>query len=259
MKLRSPLFRPQFLFAAGCAFLLASAATAPAQAVRFSIGRGTPQEGTFVGTDASGVKLKVGGQVIALPPSAFGTFEMVAPPEYAAGYTAFSTRDYPAALTKIKSVTDRFKGLPTAWAQYATTLLGDIYLATDDLDKAEAAYNDAKRLYSTAGTPSAVSEVGPALIAVRKKDYATAKAKVEPIIAEALSEKSPPPAKAMAYSKAFLVSGEVKEAEGNLPGALEDYLRTVTIFHHDPAAVSIAQEQADKLRADAKEQPITVP
>jgi hypothetical protein len=129
----------------------------------------------------------------------------------------------------------------------------------DDLPKAEAAYGDAKRLYAAAAGGSSVADVGPALVAARKKDYATAKAKIEPIITEALAEKSPSPAKAMAYSKAFLVSAQVKEAEGNLPGALEDYLRTVTIFYHDPAAVSVAQEQADKLRARSKDNPITVP
>ncbi len=259
MKLRSPLFRPQILFAAGCALLLALGPTASAQAVRFAIGRGAPQEGTFVGTDATGVKIRVAGQVISLPPSAFGTFEMAPPVEYGAGVRAFITGEHAVALTKIKSVTDRFRGLPTSWAQYATTLLGDIYLATDDIAKAESAYNDAKRLYPSAVGSSAVAEVGPALVAVRKKDYDTAKAKVEPIIAEALAAKSASLPQQMAYSKAFLVSGEVKEAEGNLQGALEDYLRTVTIFHHDPAAVSLAQERADKLRAAAKDSPITVP
>jgi hypothetical protein len=259
MKLRSPLFRPQILFAAGCALLLVLQATAGAQAVRFKMRGGAVQEGTFVGTDATGVKIKSAGGNISLPPSAFESFEMAPPPEYKQGYDALTARDYPAALTKIKSVTDKFKGLPTPWAQYAMNLLGDIYLAMDDLPKAEAAYGDAKRLYPAVAGGSSVADVGPALVAVRKKDYATAKAKIEPIITEALAEKSPPPAKAMAYSKAFLVSAQVKEAEGNLPGALEDYLRTVTIFYHDPAAVSVAQEQADKLRARSKDNPITVP
>ena len=44
---------------------------------------------------------------------------------------------------------------------------------------------------------------------------------------------------------------------GNFSEALEDYLRTVTLFYHDPAAVSVAQERADALRKDHKE--VTVP
>lgn len=220
---------------------------------------GAVQEGTFVGTDATGVKVKVAGRDISLPPSAFETFEMAPPPEYKQGYDAFTARDYATAAAKIKSVTDKFKGLPTAWAQYAVNLLGDIYIELNDLPKAEAAYNDVKRLYPAAAGGSTVAEVGPALVAFRKKDYATAKAKVDPVITEALADKAPPQTKAMAYSKAFLVSGQIKEAEGNLSGALEDYLRTVTIFYHDPAAVTLAQEQADKLRARSKDNPITVP
>ena len=43
--------------------------------------------------------------------------------------------------------------------------------------------------------------------------------------------------------------GEIKENEGNLPGALEDYLRTVTLFYYDRVAVAAAQERADALRA----------
>lgn len=217
------------------------------------------QQGNVLGADAKGVKIQVGAQTITLPPSAFDAFDMAPPPEYRQGYDAFTAREYATALVKIKSVADRYKGLPTAWAQYATNLLGDIYLAMDDLGGAETAYNDAKRLYSAPGGASAIAEVGPALIAVKKKDYATAKAKIEPIVEEALKEKTVPPAKAMAYSKAFLVSAQVKEAEGNLPGALEDYLRTVTVFYHDPAAVIVAQEQADALRARDKDHPITAP
>lgn len=217
------------------------------------------QQGTVVGADAAGVKIQVGAQTISLPPSMFESFDMAAPPEYRQGYDAFTARDYPAAQARIKSVVDKYKGLPTAWAQYAATLLGDIYIALNDLGKAETAYSDARRLYPAAAGAGATAEIGPALIAVKRKDFAAAKSKVAPIIAEALKEKAAPPAKAMAYSKAFLVSGQVKEAQDDLPGALEDYLRTVTIFYQDPAAVTVAQEQADALRARDKEHPIIVP
>jgi tetratricopeptide (TPR) repeat protein len=259
MKLRSPLFRPQILFAAGCALLLAFQASADAQAVRFKIRGGALQEGTFLGTDATGVKLKVAGRDLSLPPAMFESFEMPAPDDYAVGARAFVNRDYPTALAKIKSVVDKFKGLPTVWAQYATGLLGDIYLALDDLPKAEAAFNDAKRLYPSAGGGSAVAEIGPARILIKQRKFGEAKAKIDPITSEALQQKAVPPAKQMAYSQAFVASGQIKEAEENFSGALEDYLRTITIFYHDPAAVALAQEHAETLRARSKDHPITVP
>ncbi|MEI9893381.1 MAG: hypothetical protein WDN28_05630 [Chthoniobacter sp.] len=90
-----------------------------------------------------------------------------------------------------------------------------------------------------------------------RQDYETAKQKLEPITDAALKDKVIAPVNAVAYSQAFLVSGQVKEATGNLPGALEDYLRTVTLFYYDRVAVASAQERADALRAAHPE--VTVP
>lgn len=215
------------------------------------------QQGVVLGASPAGVQIQIGTQTLTLPPAMFESFQMAAPPEYAKGYQAYSAGDFAKALVLIKSVTDRFKGLPTEWAQYASGLLGDIYVATGDFAKAEAAYNEFKKLYAASGSPS--SEVGLARIAVAKKDLAAAKTKLEPITTEALQQKTIAPAKALAYSQAFLVSGEVKEAEGNLQGALEDYLRTVTVFYHDRNAANTAQQKADALRAQDTEHPLTAP
>ncbi|MGB8166307.1 MAG: hypothetical protein WCF18_02380 [Chthoniobacteraceae bacterium] len=222
-------------------------------------GSAVVQQGQVVGASASGVQIKIGAQMITLAPGMFESFQMPPPPEYGNGYQAYTAGELPKALALIKSVTDRFKGLPTDWAQYATGMLGDIYVATGEYDKAEAAYNDFKKLYQAAGGSSPTSEVGLARIAVAKKDLAGAKARLEPIITAALAEKTVPPAKQLAYSQAFLVSGQLKEEEGNLQGALEDYLRTVTLFYHDPSAVTAAQQKADALRSRDKDHPVTVP
>ena len=61
----------------------------------------------------------------------------------------------------------------------------------------------------------------------------------------------------LAFSTLFVVDqrqfavvyalGEIKENEGDLSGALADYLRTVAVFYHDSSAVSAAQERANAL------------
>jgi tetratricopeptide (TPR) repeat protein len=179
---------------------------------------------------------------------------MPPPPELAQAQSAFAAKDYKRALALATQVADKFKGMPTDWAQLATGMTGDIHVAMNDLAKAEAAYKEFQRLYPGGGSVQA--DVGIARIAASKKDFATARQKLEPIAAQALKEKIVPRNNAFAFSQAFLVLGQVKEAEGNATGALEDYLRTVTIFHHDPAAVSAAQERAAALR---KEQKVAVP
>lgn len=263
MKLSSPFRLHQLLSALGTALLLGSQAIAQAPAgpqVTFRTkGSPTVQQGTLVGASPAGIAIRIGAQTMTMPATNFEAIQMAPPPEYAAGYQANTAGDTAKALGLIKSVADRFKGLPTEWAQYATGMLGDLYVAAGDFDKAEAAYADFKKLYQTAAGGSPTSDVGLARIAVAKKDYETAKTKLEPITAEALKEKNIPANKAIAYSQAFLVSGQVKEEQGNLQGALEDYLRTVTLFYQDRASVTIAQQKADALRTRDKDHPVTVP
>jgi tetratricopeptide (TPR) repeat protein len=188
--------------------------------------------------------------MIGIPLASIREVQMAPPPELAQAQQAFAAKDYKRALLLAAQVTEKYKGMPADWAQLAAGMLGDLYVALNDLPKAEAAYRDFQHMYPGGGSVQA--DVGIARIAVSKKDFATAKQKLEPIAAQALKEKNVPRTHAFAYSQAFLVLGQVKESEGNASGALEDYLRTVTIFHHDPAAVSAAQERADALRREHK-------
>ncbi len=255
MKLRVPFLPQQLLFAATGALLLGSTALAQDLIITTT---GQQQQGKIIGVSPSGQSLEFqvsGGNKLGLPLASIKEVRMNPPAEYNQALTAFAAKDYAKSLTLLRGVVDKFKGVPAPWAQQATSMLGDIYIQANDLAKAEAAYNDFKKLYPGAG--SLQSEVGLSRLAVAKNDYATAKQKLEPITEAALKEKIVNPANALAYSQAFLVSGQVKEAEGNLSGALEDYLRTVTLFYHDRTAVASAQERADALRAAHKE--VTVP
>ena len=256
MKLRFPFRRQQFLFVAAGAWLLVSAALAQDTII---LTTGATQQGKILGISSSGnsLEIQLAGTTnkLGLALSGIREVRMNPPAEYAQAMAAYTAKDFAKSLTLLKTVTDKFKGVPIAWAQQATAMLGELYIQNNDLAKAEAAYNDFKKLYPTGG--SLQSEVGLSRLAVAKKDFETAKTKLAPITEAALKEKVLTTGNALAYSQAFLVSGQVKEAEGNLPGALEDYLRTVTLFYHDRAAVASAQERADALRAANKE--VTVP
>jgi predicted Zn-dependent protease len=254
MKLRFPFPSQQLLSAVAVALLL----TSGAMAQDVVIGTDNRQQIVkVVGVTPSGTSLEiiVPAGKIGVSLATIKEVRMNPPAEYGLALTAYGAKDYAKALTLMKAVADKFKGMPSTWAQHAVAMMGELYIQTNDLEKAEAAYKDFKRLYPTGG--SLQSEVGLSRLAVAKKDFPTAKEKLDPITAAALQEKIVTPANALAYSQAFLVSGQVKEAEGNLPGALEDYLRTVTIFYHDRTAVASAQERADALRKAHKE--VTAP
>lgn len=253
MTLRFPSYCQQLLFTG--AGVLGLAVAALGQQDADVVIAGQVQRLKVVGV--TGASLMVRGEFgdRPIPLAQITEVRMAAPPEWAQGLQAYQAKDYPKALPLVRGVAYQFRGLPTTWAQQASALLVELYVLTGEPSKAEAEYAAFLRAYPTGATTQ--SEVLAARIAVGRKNFAVAKQKLAPITDAALKEKTLNPANAAAYSQAFLVSGQVKEAEGNFPGALEDYLRTVTIFYHDRAAVTQAQERADALRTQHPD--VTVP
>ena len=215
---------------------------------------GQTQQVTILGVTSSGIKVQLGQGVMVQPFANVAAVAMPPPPEYAAAQTAYEGGDLKTALNNATSVVRNYRGLPTDWAQHAMLTLGDIYVDLNQLPQAQAIYADYQRAYPAAGT--AGISVGLARIDVSKKDYAAAKAKIDPILAQALKQRNPPKAASELIGRAYYVSGQIKEQAGDLPGALEDYLRTVAIFPDDRVAAASALEKADALR---KEHGTTVP
>ena len=206
---------------------------------------GTVQQGGVTGVTASGVGFQLGaGGSISIPLSQIDSVLMAAPPEYNLAMQAVAAKDLAKASGTISALVAKYKGLPTDWAQQATALAGFLALQTGDVARADLAFSDFKRFYPNAPE----GRIGTAAIAASKKDFATAKSLIAPTIEEAMKQKDVPLTNRFAYSRAFYISGLVKESENDLAGALEDYLRTTTIFYHDAAAVASAQERADALR-----------
>lgn len=251
MNLRASFPRLQLLFLLGVIAYTTLESSAPGDVVTTMDGRRT--ELKILGVNGPMLQVQVPAGTVGIPLASIKEVQMVVPPEFAAANRHFAAKEYSKALAIIKALTDKFKGVPVDWAQQATGMLGDLYITNNDLPKAEAAYKDFQRLYPGIGSTQA--EVGMARVAISKNELAAAKQKLQPIADAALKEKFVPRANAFAYSQTFLALGQIKEKEGDLPGALEDYLRTITLFYHDPSAVSLAQERVDDLSA----RKITVP
>ncbi|MEI8341702.1 MAG: hypothetical protein WCH43_09235 [Verrucomicrobiota bacterium] len=243
MKLRRCLASHQLLFLIVC-YLSAAASLKSQESITTRDGK--TQQAKIVGSNGSTVQLQVGAGMVGVPLSSISQVTMAPPADYAAAVAAYESKDFAKALTSATLVTGKYKGLPTEWAQQAALMLGDIYVAQNDLARAETAYMDFQKLYPGQGSTQA--DVCMARIAISKKDYAGAKQKLEPLAAQALKEKNIPRNAASSYSQVFYLLGQTREAEGDYPGALQDYLRTVTLFYQDHPAVSGAQERADALR-----------
>ena len=243
MKLRRCLASHQLLFLIVCS--LSAAATLHSQDSITTLD-GKTQVAKIVGSNGTAVQVQVAAGVVGIPLSSIKQIVMPPPAEYTLALAAYDEKDYGKALASMTQVTSKYKGLPTEWAQQAALKLGDIYVAQNDLAKAEAAYKDFQKLYKGQGALQV--DVCEARIAVSKKDYTAAKEKLEPLAEAALKVKSVPKADASSYSQVFYLLGQIKEDEGDLQGALQDYLRTVTLFYQDRLAADAAQEKADALR-----------
>ena len=207
---------------------------------------GRVQDGKILGVVNGTVQLQSGAGSVGIPAAVIASITMAVPAEFPAGLAAYEAKDYAKALPLIKGVADKFKGLPgLAWAQQAASILGDIYVATNKLPEAEAAYLDFQKVY---GQGALGAEVGLARLAIAKGDFAQAIQKLTPIREEALKTKVPPADKAASFSQAFYLLGLALDNQKDYPAALENYLLTATLFYQDRSAVADAQVKADALR-----------
>lgn len=169
-----------------------------------------------------------------------------APNEFGQGMRFVEAGDLEKAVPLLKTVADRFKGLPTSWAQDATAALGNLYLSLGRIPEAEGAFADLKKAYGASN--SLAASVGEARLAASKKKFSEARSTVEPIVKEALTKKNISRSDSQLYGQAYFVLGQVAEGENKLPEAMENYCRTVAIFYQERSVVAEAQKRIDALR-----------
>ncbi len=178
--------------------------------------------------------------------------EAAPPPTFQAGNAAYAAGDWDKALAIFKPITEQFRALPTDWARQSFAVLGDIYIEKNDLVRAESAYSDFRKLYP--GSSSLRFGLGQARIAMAQVNFPAARQQLEPIVAAALKNPTEVSrADGVAYGQAFYLLGQLQEKEGQPADALQDYLRTVTLFYQDAPTTVRAQQRADALRAAHKD------
>ena len=216
------------------------------------------QDGKIVGLNGNTVLINVattsGTGQIGFNLGLISRIESPAPPAFQAGNAAYAAGQWDKALASLKPLVDQFRGLPTDWAREATGMLGDLYIEKNDVGRAEAAYNDFRRLYPAAGGGTLRANLGQARVAFARNNAPQAQSLLDPIKQAAL--KAPAEVSQLdgaAYGQAFYLSGQVHERQGDFQAALEDYLRTVTLFYQDAGATGRAQASADALRAAHKD------
>jgi len=205
---------------------------------------GQRREGEILGMRENTLRIKIGPAETGIPLANIASVAKEEPAAFSAALDSWTGGDTQATINALKPLVENFRGLPTPWAERATALLGEAYLEAGDNASAEAAFAAFGKSYPAASAPTAI---GLARLAIAKKDYATAKSKIEPLVATALSTKFPESDKSSVYGQALFLMGQIQEASSQNAEALQNYLLASTIFYADKSVSSRAEERAQAL------------
>jgi TolA-binding protein len=209
---------------------------------------GLTREGKITGVTSGNVRLQIeGGGATSFPVSEVREIRMAAPPEFEAAAAKLASGDAKGAVSALQKINDIFAGLPAAWAERAAALLGDAKLATGDKAGAAAAYDNLTKTYPGA---TALANLGRARLAVDDGKFSDAAPLLAPVLANSDKTAFPQPADGPALSQAHYLMGRIKEASGDYPAALENYLKASAVFPFDQNAAADARKRADTLRAE---------
>lgn len=239
----------------GWALLLGAGVTwaSPLRAQDRLVFRDSPNhtvEGKIAGMSNGAVVINVAAGQVSYNLGLLARVDAAPPAAFASGYAAYEAGDWNRALAALKPIVDQFKGLPTEWARQATAALGDIYIEKNDVPAAITAYNGYKALYPGGAGNSLRMNLAEGRIAYAQNNFPAAEKQLTPIRAAALKQPaSVTRADGAAYGQACFILGQLEERRGSYQAALEDYLRTVTLFYQDGSIAARAQKNADVLRA----------
>ncbi len=233
-------------FLPALAILIAAAAAAPAQDA-VVLKSGLTREGKITGVSAGNVRLQIESGSTGIPLSDVREIRMDAPPEFDAAAARLASGDANGAVAALQKINDAFTGLPAPWAERAAALLGDAKLAAGDKTGAAAAYDQLTKTYPQA---TALANLGRARLAVDDGKFEQAAPLLAPLLANSDKTAFPAPAEGPALGQAHYLTGRIKEAAGDFPAALENYLKASALFPFDKNAAADAQKRADALRAE---------
>ena len=212
---------------------------------------GQTVEGKIVGTAGDALEIEVTqGTSKAKTKIAFADvkeLKMQPPAEFDAASALLARGNAKGAAEALEAINGKFAGLDAPWFLRATVLLGDAKLAAGDKEGAKAAYEQFAKAHPTA---TGLADLGMARLAIESGDTAGAAKLLSKTLAESQKTAFPPPAEGSSLCQAHYLMGRIKEAEGDKPAALENYLKASALFPFDQNAASDATKRADALRAE---------
>jgi tetratricopeptide (TPR) repeat protein len=166
------------------------------------------------------------------------------PPEFVA------TKGQPPAqvVAALAPLVKSYAGLPADWVVDAMGALADAYTTLNQDDQASAIYAQINQLYPNSPYTN-LAVAGQAKVQLAQGHADQALATIQPVIDAANKTVAPSAPDARAYASAFLVYGQILEAQNKAPEALEAYLTVKTMFYQNQTLVDQSDQLVKNLEA----------
>jgi tetratricopeptide (TPR) repeat protein len=150
-------------------------------------------------------------------------------------------------ITALEPQVKKYIGLPVNWLVAAMAQLGDAYLSVGQSDKALGIYDEISKVYPGSAFEN-VAKAGRAKLDLKANKIDEAYAAVLPVVTEANKNIAPSPTEGPLYADAFIVYGQILEAQKKPQKALEAYLTVTTMFYQNTNLADQAGQLAKSLR-----------
>lgn len=210
---------------------------------------GQRREGKITGLSGGNIRLAISAQGAgtvesSVPLAEAKSVNMEAPADWNKARELWEKGQAAETARILTPLVGSFLGLPVPWVKQAAVLLVDARLETGDDAGAEKVLADFAAAYPDADD---LTPLLRAKLAIKRNNFVGAKPLLAPLVEQGSQTKLADSSQSVTYGQAFYMMGLIHEQEGNLPAALQDYLRTTTLFFEDAATTAKAKERADIL------------
>ena len=202
--------------------------------------------GQVIKVTGSGVAIKVGENEFSVPRQDILSADVAKPDAVEKSLAALHAGKNQDALTGLKTIVDRYSGLPLSWVEDCLVGLGEAQINLKDYAGAKKTFDGFKLLYpqSTLG-PTIDGKYARILFEQGQADKAMPA--IQAVLAPLLKRDYLTEDQESAVAEGLVLAGDCLAAAGKLDEALDSYLKVVTLFDVDADQTATAKYKAAKV------------
>ena len=208
--------------------------------------RGSIHTGLVVKVTSAGVAIKVGENEFTVPRQDILSAEVAKPDAVDKSLTAWRAGKTQDALIGLKTIVDRYAGLPLPWAEESLVRLGEVQIALKDYAGAKKTFDGFKALYPQSALAQTI-DAKAARILFEQGQPDKAMAAIQAVLDPLLKRDYLTDEQEAAVAEGLVLQGDCLATAGKLDEALDSYLKVVTLFDVDADRVAEAKFKAAKL------------